>query len=136
MKGRVPLDDLTSDALDQLYAERDAWAAKAEERLRRVLKQSRLLQELKRDNFALRMDLFSLLDGRLGDIGPSDIEPGAVRRAALDEQQEKPAEAPARARCRCRHARDLHTGDDCAGCTRDGLGILANHAFIATPEQT
>lgn len=75
---------------EKAEAERDAWAAKAEDRFQRVLKQSRLLQELKRDNFELRMDLISLLDGRLGEIGPSDIQPGSIRRAALDEHQEQP----------------------------------------------
>ncbi|WP_185909181.1 hypothetical protein [Streptomyces sp. WAC01280] len=42
------------------------------------------MQELKRDNFELRMDLISLLSGRLGEVGPGDIQPGAIRRAALD----------------------------------------------------
>ena len=151
MTDRIPLDAMTSDALDQLYAEldrlrarvqdwrtstgagirlvdelraeRDALAAGvplicsderhktkvfaletarstaeqraeraealAAERWKRIVKQSNLLQELKRGSFHLRMDIIALLEGRMGEIGPSDIRPGDISRAALDEQQEQ-----------------------------------------------
>ncbi|WP_030319650.1 hypothetical protein [Streptomyces flavochromogenes] len=46
----------------------------------------------------------------------------------------RPAVHP-RTRCRCDHPRDLHSGTDCAGCTRDGQGLLAKHAFIAREDQ-
>ncbi|WP_406324439.1 hypothetical protein [Streptomyces niveus] len=68
MSDRIPLDHLTSDQLDALYDQLDQrWA--------RIVKQSHLLQELKRDNFALRMDIVSLLEGA---VAPSDITPGQI----------------------------------------------------------
>jgi nicotinate-nucleotide pyrophosphorylase len=67
---RIPLDDMTSDQLDQLYALLD-------ERWDRIVKQSGKLQELKRDNFALRMDIVSLLEDKL----PSEITPGEISAA-------------------------------------------------------
>lgn len=70
MTKRIPLDEMTSDQLDQLYETIDRhWT--------RILKQSRLLQELKRDNFALRMDIVSLLEGKT----VSEIEPGEISAA-------------------------------------------------------
>ncbi|GHH58274.1 hypothetical protein [Streptomyces candidus] len=56
--------------LDELYATIDR------QRIR-ISKQSHLLQELKRDNFALRMDMVALLDG----ITVSQVEPGAISAA-------------------------------------------------------
>lgn len=70
MTDRIRLDDLTSDQLDQLYDRLD-------ERWARIVKQSRLLQELKRDNFALRMDIVALLEG----ITVSEIKPGEISAA-------------------------------------------------------
>ncbi|MFE5301836.1 hypothetical protein [Streptomyces sp. NPDC056632] len=97
MKGRIPLDDLTSDALDQLYTE---------------------LAEAQRQVIAWKTR--------------------AGIRATQRRRHERRAERAEAAieRVRALHARDLHNGDDCAGCTRDGLGLLADRAFIATPEQT
>lgn len=70
MSERIPLNRLTSDQLDRLYDTTDRhWA--------RILKQSRLLQELKRDNFALRMDIVSLLE----DKTVSEIKPGEISAA-------------------------------------------------------
>ncbi|MFH9761339.1 hypothetical protein ACH4MJ_04290 [Streptomyces anulatus] len=71
---RIALDDLTSDALDALYDQLDAL------RERRT-KRSHLLQELKRDNFALRMDIVALLEG----FTVSEVQPGEINRAARAE---------------------------------------------------
>ncbi|MFD0074302.1 hypothetical protein ACFVIY_17895 [Streptomyces sp. NPDC127166] len=53
----------------------------------------------------------------------------------VGQVDEPPPAAHPRARCRCAHARDLHNSTDCAGCTRAGHGLLANHAFIAREDQ-
>ena len=58
-------------------AELDALYNLLDERWDRIVKQSHLLQELKRDNFALRMDLVALLEG----ITVSEIEPGEISAA-------------------------------------------------------
>ncbi|KFK87808.1 hypothetical protein IX27_18095 [Streptomyces sp. JS01] len=71
---RIALDDLTSDALDALYDRLEAL------RDRRT-KRSHLLQELKRDNFALRMDIVALLEG----FTVSEVQPGEISRAARAE---------------------------------------------------
>lgn len=70
MTGRKSLDDMTSDNLDQLYDLLD-------ERWNRIRTQNAKLQEFKRDNFALRMDLVALLEDKL----PSEINPGEIRAA-------------------------------------------------------
>lgn len=49
----------------------------------RIRKQSDLLQELKRDNFALRMDIVALLEGK---VTPSSIQPGAISREVKPEE--------------------------------------------------
>jgi hypothetical protein len=67
---RKTIDQITSDELDQMYNLLD-------ERRDRIVKQSHLLQELKRDNFALRMDIVTLLDG----ITVSEIKPGETSAA-------------------------------------------------------
>ncbi|MFD5208449.1 hypothetical protein ACFWNF_16165 [Streptomyces anulatus] len=79
---RIALDDLTSDALDQLYDRIDAL------RERRT-KRSHLLQELKRDNFALRMDIVALLEG----FTVSEVQPGEISRAARAEARVAELEA-------------------------------------------
>jgi MoxR-like ATPase len=67
---RPTLDQMTSDDLDQLYDQLD-------ERWARITRQSRKIQELKRDNFALRMDIVALLEDKL----PSQINPGEISAA-------------------------------------------------------
>lgn len=63
MTGRPTASTITDAELDALYA--------------RLTKQSHLLQELKRDNFALRMDIVALLEG----ITVSEIKPGEISAA-------------------------------------------------------
>lgn len=60
MNDRPTASTITDAKLDALY--------------QRLAKQSRLLQELKRDNFALRMDLAALLE----DKTVSQIQPGEI----------------------------------------------------------
>jgi hypothetical protein len=70
MTHRHTASTITDEQLDELYSLLD-------ERWDRVVKQSRLLQELKRDNFALRMDIVSLLE----DKTASEIKPGEISAA-------------------------------------------------------
>ncbi|MFE6785150.1 hypothetical protein ACFVFF_23125 [Streptomyces sp. NPDC057680] len=77
----------STGVIQALRRQRDEAEETAAKHWDRVLKQSRLLQELKRDAFELRMDLISLLDGRLGEIGPGDITPGEIRRASPEHGQ-------------------------------------------------
>lgn len=67
---RAHLDDLTSDALDDLYDRLDRYWT-------RIVKQSNSLQEYKRDNFQLRMDVVTLLEGK----SVSEIRPGEISAA-------------------------------------------------------
>jgi len=67
MNDRKTLDQMTSADLDALYDLLD-------KRWERLIKQSHLLQELKRDNFALRMDIVALLEGTT----VSQVEPGRI----------------------------------------------------------
>jgi hypothetical protein len=70
MTDRIPLDRMTSDDLDRLYDLLD-------KRWERIIRQSHQLQELKRDNFELRMDIVALLEG----ITVSQVEPGRISTA-------------------------------------------------------
>jgi len=70
MSDRHTVDSITSDELDALYDLLDR-------RRERLVQQSHKLQELKRDNFALRMDLVALLEDKL----PSEIQPGEISAA-------------------------------------------------------
>ena len=67
MNDRKTLDQMTSADLDALYDLLD-------KRWERLIKQGHLLQELKRDNFALRMDIVALLEGTT----VSQVEPGRI----------------------------------------------------------
>jgi hypothetical protein len=75
MTDRIPLDHLTSDQYDKLCDLLD-------DRWDRIVKQSHLLQELKRDNFALRMDIVALLEG----ITVSEIKPGEISAARKENR--------------------------------------------------
>ncbi|MWA08809.1 hypothetical protein [Streptomyces sp. BA2] len=70
---RTRLDDMTSDELDDLYVKLDQYWA-------RIAKQSITLQEYKRDNFQLRMDIVALLGG----VSVSEIQPGEISAARKD----------------------------------------------------
>lgn len=63
MTGRPTASTITQEELDALHA--------------RITKQSHLLQELKRDNFLLRMDIVALLE----DVTASEIKPGEISEA-------------------------------------------------------
>ena len=133
MTDRIPLDELTSDALDQLYAELAeaqrqvvAWKTRAG---------IRATQRRQHERRAERAEAaLATFKDRVQAV--TDEARGGIRQqlgdalAALDEQQEQPPAVPASARCRCGHARDLHNDTDCAGCAHEGR-LLGQHSFVA-----